>query len=52
MRIRAHISGNKMTDSPNEQKAVCVMVGDRKLCKDNDDFSGMLSSPKCQLKPD
>jgi len=30
MRIRACISGNKMTDTPNEQKAMCVMVGDRK----------------------
>lgn len=52
MRIRAYISGNKMTDIPNEWKAMCVMVGDRKWCKDDGDFSGMLSSSKCQLKPD
>lgn len=28
------------------------MVGDRKWCKDDGDFSGMLSSSKWQLKPD
>ena len=52
MRVSAYKSGNKMTDIPNERKAMCVVFGDGRRCKDGDDFSGMLPSPKCQLKPD